>query len=563
MIPSALKEWRDRNFKDYEIRKCFRSKEIELYLQGPPAITIELAGLSETELLASALQLDFAAANFITRTEFFQYDEWKFLPPTHGADVSVFWLPILSISGGGISIPLELIDQITYGVNARLANGASTYVLLPEPSVSSAFYADSLEEARTRFNLDLQSRFQDEKNVVFLSWENWLGVNTISTWTAPRFWEIGRMPGSPSLVSHIAKMLGSYIRNDFGFGIKAIAVDLDDTLWSGIVGDQGVDGLMLDQFGEGRSHLELQRFLVDQYSKGIFLGIVSKNDPRIAKEAFLGRPEMLIEETQIAYWGVTWEKKSESIGKMAEALNIHPTSIVFIDDSEFEISEVKIAYPGIQTILVEDDRSSFLEKLQNTGLFQLTRQNSTRTIDFKVPEVQTKEIKDNQFRLEVKQTPLKLEHLDRAASLINKTNQFNLTSNRSSRSKLWDLAQNPDSMVMVYEVDENTQSKGIMSVLVVDSSNGALRIDDWVLSCRAFSRGLEWWILGDLGRQLAFKKIYSIKCELRKTDRTSYIEKFMAQLRDANLIDLDHNLNIEGLLESELLLREIKGIVND
>jgi predicted enzyme involved in methoxymalonyl-ACP biosynthesis len=118
-------------------------------------------------------------------------------------------------------------------------------------------------------------------------------------------------------------------------------------------------------------------------------------------------------------------------------------------------------------------------------------------------------------------------------------------------------------MVMVYEVEENSQSKGIMSVLVVNGSSGALRIDDWVLSCRAFSRGIEWWILGDLGRLLASKELYSIKCELRKTDRTSYIEKFIAQLRDANLIDLDHNLNVKAVLESELLSRKIKGIFND
>ncbi len=563
MSLAILSEWIERNFKDFEVRKCFKSNEMQLFLQGPRTMVLEIAGLSETELLASALQLDFAAVNHVTGIEKFQYDEWKYLPCTSGIDVSIFWLPILSVSGGGISIPSQLVDQTANAINRRIENGASVYVLLPEPSISSSFYGDSLEESRLKFTSDLQSRFEDKKGVVFLTWENWLGVSTISNWSAPRFWEIGRMPGSPSLLSHIAKFLGSYIRNDFGFGIKAIAVDLDDTIWSGIVGDQGVDGLMLDQFGEGRSHLELQRFLIDQYSKGIFLGIVSKNDPGIVKEAFLGRPEMLIQETQIAYWGVTWEKKSESIGKMAEALNIHPTSIVFIDDSEFEISEVKSAYPGIQTILVEDDRSSFLEKLANTGLFQFTRQNSTRTNDLKVPEFQKEKIQANHFKIEVKQAPLKLDHLDRAASLVNKTNQFNLTSNRSSRSKLWDLAQNPDSMVMVYEVDENAQSKGIMSVLVVDGSNSALRIDDWVLSCRAFSRGIEWWILRDLGRQLASKKIYSIKCELRKTDRTSYIEKFIAQLRDANLIDLDHNLNVKAILESEQLLRKIKGIVND
>lgn len=563
MIPIALKEWRDRDFKDYEVRKCFRSKEMELYLQGPTAITIELAGLSETELLASALQLDFAAANFITRIEFFQYDEWKFLPPTQGVDVSVFWFPILSISGGGISIPLELIDQITNAVIARLANGASTYILLPEPSVSSAFYADSLEEARKRFIHDLQSKFQDENNVVFLSWENWLSISAISTWSAPRFWEIGRMPGSPSLVSHIAKMLGSYIRNDFGFGIKAIAVDLDDTIWSGIVGDQGVESLMLDQFGEGRSHLELQRFLVDQHNKGIFLGVVSKNDSAVVKEAFLRRSEMLIMESQIAYWGVSWEKKSESIGKMAEALNIHPTSIVFIDDSEFEISEVKSAYPSIRTIHVAEDRSSFLEKIQKTGLFQITRQNPARTVETNVHENLPGSTQDPKFKVEVKQFPLNLDHLERATSLVNKTNQFNLTSNRTSRARLWDLAQNPGCLVMVYEVDENSQSKGIMSVLVTDYSGDVMRIEDWVLSCRAFSRGIEWWILWNIAKQLDSKGIGLILCQLNKTDRTSYIEKFMDQIRNAGLIDLNHNLKIKDVLESEFVLNEIRGLVND
>lgn len=563
MIPETLKEWRVRNFKDYEVRKCFRSKELELYFQGPTEITIELAGLSETELLASALQLDFAEASFVTRTEFFQYDEWKFLPPTQGVDVSVFWLPILAISGGGISIPSDVVNQITNAVNARLANGASTYILLPEPSVSSNFYADSLEAARKIFILDLQDRFQNRKNVVFLSWENWLGINAISSWSAPRFWEIGRIPGSPNLVSHIAKMLGSYIRNDFGFGIKAIAVDLDDTIWSGIVGDQGVESLMLDQFGEGRSHLELQRFLVDQYNKGIFLGIVSKNDPAIIKEVFVGRSEMLIKEAQIAYWGITWEKKSESIRKMADALNIHPTSILFIDDSEFEISEVKGAHPGIRTIHVTEDRNSLLEELQKTGLFQITRQNPTRTVELNKPENRAGATQDSKFIMEVKQFPLNLDHLDRASSLLNKTNQFNLTSNRTGRARLWELAQNPDCLAMVYEVDENSQSKGIMSVLVIDNSKDVMRIEDWVLSCRAFSRGIEWWILWSIAKELDSRGIGFLKCQLNITDRTSYIENFMDQIRSANLIDLDHNLKVKTILESKFVLDEIRGIVND
>jgi FkbH-like protein len=560
VIPDSLIDWKKNNFKDFEIRRSIRSAELQLYLQNPAAITLELIGLSETELLSAGIQLDFAASNVITRVENFMFDEWKFLPLAHGIDVSVFWFPILSVSGGGISIPPELVSQITHSVNERLASGASVYILLPEPSVSSAFFGDTLEESRQRFNLELQKCFEDKQGVVFLPWENWLGVNAISSWSAPRFWEIGRMPGSPTLVSHIAKLIGSYIRNDLGFGIKAIAVDLDDTIWSGIVGDQGVEGLMLDQFGEGRSHLELQRFLVDQYRKGIFLGIISKNDPRIVKKAFQNRSEMILKESQIAFWGVTWSKKSASIGKMAEKLNIHPTSIVFIDDSEFEISEVESVYPGIRTIHVDGDRSLILEKLQHSGLFQYTRQHPMRTMGLEITENLTNTTRDNQFSLQVKNSPLDLDHLDRAASLINKTNQFNLTSNRTGRAKLWELAQDRDSLVEVYEILENEQSKGIMSILVVENTRNVMEITDWVLSCRAFSRGIEWWILQNMALQLKSKGISSIKCELKKTDRTSYIEKFIGQIREENLIDADHFLDIQKILESKFIANEIEGI---
>jgi predicted enzyme involved in methoxymalonyl-ACP biosynthesis len=116
---------------------------------------------------------------------------------------------------------------------------------------------------------------------------------------------------------------------------------------------------------------------------------------------------------------------------------------------------------------------------------------------------------------------------------------------------------------MVYEVVENTQSKGIMSVLVTDNSRDVLRIEDWVLSCRAFSRGIEWWILWNIAKQLDSKGISLIRCQLNKTDRTSYIENFMEQIRAADLIDLDHSLKIKSILESEFVLNEIRGLVND
>jgi predicted enzyme involved in methoxymalonyl-ACP biosynthesis len=102
-----------------------------------------------------------------------------------------------------------------------------------------------------------------------------------------------------------------------------------------------------------------------------------------------------------------------------------------------------------------------------------------------------------------------------------------------------------------------------MSVLVTDNSGDVMRIEDWVLSCRAFSRGVEWWILWNIAKQLDSKGIGLIRCQLNKTDRTSYIENFMEQIQAADLIDLDHNLKIKSILESEFVLNEIRGLVND
>jgi FkbH-like protein len=546
-----LSEWRIRDFKDYEIRNCLKSPELSSFLGTSPVISVEILGLSETELLASALQIDFAASNLAVRFETFRFDEWKFLHPTKGIDACIFWLPILAISNGGIEISSTLISELTNAVDLRLKKGSSVYVLLPEPSISSVFLGDSLEASRLEFIRHVQSNFQYSENLVFLPWESWLGVNHISNWAAPKFWEVARIPGNTAMISSIAKSIASTIRNDFGFGIKAIAVDLDDTLWSGIVGDVGIDGLELDEYGEGRSHLELQRFLVDQYRRGIYIGIVSKNDQKMVDRVFEDRTEMLLSKENVSFWGVNWDRKSTSILAMAKHLNIHPSSIVFIDDSEFEISEVRNAIPGLLTIHVPGDRTKFLESLQKTGIFQGSRQNIIRRSDL-TPTVQTAVLGENSYNIEIRPLELNLDHLDRASTLIIKTNQFNLTSNRTSRSKLWEMAQNSDSYVIAYEIDENFHPKGIMSVIVVEKQNDHFAIKDWVLSCRAFSRGIEWWILKDIAKRLAKNDITHLRCNFHKTDRTSYLENFLKELTLSGLLEANGNLNIRAILDSQI-----------
>ena len=547
-----LSEWRVRDFKDYEIRNCHKSKELSDFMAAAPAISVEILGLSETELLASAVQLDFAASNLSVRLQTYRFDEWRFLEPTKGIDTCIFWLPILAISNGGLEISSSLLGDLTKAINLRLQGGSSVYVLLPEPSISSVFLGDSLEESRIDFIRNLNSNFEHSKNLVLLPWENWLGVKNISNWAAPKFWEVARMPGSTGVISCIAKSVASTIRNDFGFGIKAIAADLDDTLWSGIVGDVGVEGLGLDQYGEGRSHLEFQRFLVDQFRKGIFIGVISKNDQKMVDKAFENRTEMLLKKDHVAFWGVNWDKKSTSILAMAEQLNIHVSSIVFIDDSEFEIAEVRNAIPEIQTIHVSGDRTTFLETLRKTGIFHGSRQNSSRTSIGSTPILQTTNRSENSYTIEIRSLEVSLDHLDRASNLIVKTNQFNLTSNRTSRSQLWELAQKPDCCVIAYEIDENSDPKGIMSVVVIEKRNEDFAVKEWVLSCRAFSRGVEWWILKDIANRLAKDGVTRVVFAMQKTDRTTYLENFHKELALSGLLEADGNLNIHAILSSDI-----------
>ncbi len=547
-----LSEWRIRDFKDYEIRNCLKSRELSDFLAASPAISVEILGLSETELLASAVQLDFAASNLSARLQTYRFDEWKFLEPTKGIDTCIFWLPILAISNGGLEISPLLFGELTNAITLRLQRGSSVYILLPEPSISSVFLGDSLEESRIAFIRNFHSNFEHSKNLILIPWENWLGVKNISNWAAPKFWEVARIPGNTGLISCIAKSIASTIRNDFGFGIKAIAVDLDDTLWSGIVGDVGIEGLGLDQYGEGRSHLEFQRFLVDQFRKGIFLGVISKNDQKMVDKAFENRPEMLLTKDHVAFWGVSWDRKSNSILAMAKHLNIHVNSIVFIDDSEFEISEVRNALPEMQTIYVSGERTIFLETLRKTGIFHGSRQNSRRTSNGSTPIFQTADQGENSYSIEIRSLEVSLDHLDRASNLIVKTNQFNLTSNRTSRSELWELAQKPDCYVLAYEIDENSEPKGIMSVVVIEKKNDYFAIKDWVLSCRAFSRGVEWWILKDLAKRLAIDGVTRVACTLQKTDRTSYLENFFEELILSGLLEADGSLDIHAILGWEI-----------
>ncbi len=524
-------KWNHNLFADYEIRRLAKAITADHSLvEGTKCIAIEIAGLAESSLIRDSLIVDFKLSGYQTSITSYHFDEWLVVPNSPKSDISVFWLPFMGLTSGGTKFNFEDISEIVSIIEARLARGVAVYVLLPEASTSSELYVDSLEKKRVEFSDKLKLYFSNSSGITLLSSEVWLGSLNFGDWVDPRLWEIGRFAGNNVLIPSIARRLGSIIRNDLGLGIKAIAVDLDDTLWGGIVGDDGVDGVQLDSFESGRSFLELQRFLVDQHQQGIFIGILSKNSLGTAQRVFFERSEMILRNEHIDFWGVNWQDKSLNLTEMAKSLNIHPDSIVFIDDSAFEISLMNSSLPAVATILLPENRAEQMNLLINSGFFNRSRYGVRSSMSSKPTDFAVANEVMSTFAIQVIPREVSIDNLDRIVSLLNKTNQFNLTSARMTRSSVWDLSTNKDSYVRAFEIVENGSTKGIMSVIAIDVSSGVPVIVEWVLSCRAFSRGIELKILNEVlnwVRPLGFKTII---CKLNRSDRTEYLELFLKTL---------------------------------
>ncbi len=296
---------------------------------------------------------------------------------------------------------------------------------------------------------------------------------------------------------------------------KCIAVDCDNTLWGGIIGEDGLDGIILGGDFPGSAHQVLQEQLLRLRQNGVLIAIVSKNEPEAVAEVFERHRGMVLEPSDIAAWRVNWQPKSENIRSLAAELNFGADEFVFLDDSSFEINEVRSALPEVTVLRVPEEPAEIPELLSRSSLFRGMKPNeddqwrTARVQEERDRKAAGGAMSHEQFLdslgLRVVVHEMAPEQLERTTQLINKTNQFNLTTIRRSADEVSRLATATSSKVLTCTVSDRFGEYGLVGVVILTGTDSETwEIDTYLLSCRVLGRGVEFGILA-MAKQLAYK----------------------------------------------------------
>ncbi len=304
---------------------------------------------------------------------------------------------------------------------------------------------------------------------------------------------------------------------------KCLILDLDNTLWGGVIGDDGIEGIQLGHgLGIGRAFTDLQLWAKKLQQRGIILCIVSKNDEAVAKQPFLNHPDMVLRLDDIAVFIANWQTKVDNIRAIQQVLNIGFDSMVFLDDNPFERAIVREHIPGITVPELPEDPAEYLEYLYSLNLFETA---SASEVDNK----RTRQYQQEAQRMKLKSTfanehefleslgmqatvePFNTFNTPRVAQLTQRSNQFNLRTVRYSEDDIKQLAQAPEVIDMAFSLKDRFGDHGLIAVVVMRPLDAeSLLVDTWLMSCRVLKRGMECFTLNQMveaARSRGYKRI--------------------------------------------------------
>jgi FkbH-like protein len=322
-------------------------------------------------------------------------------------------------------------------------------------------------------------------------------------WFDARLWNETKTAVSfdcqPLYADRLAATLGAL----FGKSKKCLVLDLDNTLWGGVIGDDGLPGIRLGVGNpEGEAFLEFQRYVKALKERGVLLAVASKNEPENALAPFREHPDMVLKERDISCLVANWEPKDGSLRQIAHRLNIGLDALVFFDDNPAERQLVRARLPEVTVVEVPADPSLFTRALDAANLFDalaVTEDDKVRGDFFQQnnarDELEAGAASYDDFlrRLEMRAfiAPIDGQNLARTVQLINKTNQFNLTTRRMTEAEVQALVANDAVYTSTIRLDDRFGSNGLISVVIGRVVGDSLDIETWLMSCRVLKRGVE------------------------------------------------------------------------
>jgi FkbH-like protein len=359
-------------------------------------------------------------------------------------------------------------------------------------------------------------------------------------WFDPVLWEIAKQYPAAEAMPELGHSITSAVRAAYGLTMKCIALDLDGTLWGGVIGEDGLSGIQLGGTAAGEAYVSFQRYLKSVSQQGTLLAVCSKNNDEDARLPFRSHPDMVLTESDIACFVANWENKQDNLRTIAQTINIGLDSIVFVDDNPAERARMRQNFPEVEVVELPADPAGFIRALSAPRFFEksaLTAEDRARTESIR------QNVERGQFAatagsvddylaglgIKVHLSSFDDSNLTRVVQLINKTNQFNVTTRRRTDAEVRALLSD-GCYTQAMRVADRYGDSGLTGVLIAVPEDGQLRLDTWLMSCRVMGRRLEEAMFAALVGYARRNNFGSILCEFIRTPKNVVVEDLFERM---------------------------------
>jgi FkbH-like protein len=428
----------------------------------------------------------------------------------------------------------------------RLSDSFSCHIVQPSfdyPACEAyGLLAGVLPGGRTRMIdlLNLRLREEAPPNVSIVDMAAAQREAGTKRWEDELHWTRYRHHPAPEALPELAEAYMSHVRAILGLSRKVLVTDLDNTLWKGVIGEDGLDGIGIGQgtgSPEAEAHLHLQEYMLDLKRRGILLAVCSKNNLDDAQLPFLRHPQMALRLEDFAAFRANWEDKVTNLRAIASDLSLGLDSFVFLDDNPLEREWVRSQLPEVAIVELGSSPFHSADRLDRGRYFEalsLSGEDLARAEQYRV-EAQRESLRTTSASLESFLEKLRLEasveaidakNLARVTQLVNKTNQFNVTTPRYTEAQVRALAEDPQGWAGAFRMSDRMGSYGLIGVLFCRPADraGAWEIDTWLMSCRTLGRQMEKFMLDRLVDAAIERRIRHILGVYRPTPRNGLVK---------------------------------------
>ena len=357
----------------------------------------------------------------------------------------------------------------------------------------------------------------------------------------PQLFYIAKMPIQVDFLPQIAKRVFDTVEALAGHFRKCAVLDLDNTLWGGVVGDDGMEGIRIGELKDGKIYSDLQRYFKALRNRGILLAVCSKNEYDAAIRPFREHPEMVLREDDFVMFVANWEDKASNIRRIRETLNIGMDSIVFIDDNPFERNAVRSQIADLTVPELPPEPEKYLDFLRKSNLFEtvsVSGEDAKRTQQYREEAQRTESAATfasydeylQSLEMVAEAKPFDEFHFARIAQLTQRSNQFNLRTVRYTESDIKRIADDDHFITLYFTLRDKFGDHGLISVVILEKrDNGTLFVNEFLMSCRVLKRGMEEFIINKIVSTAKENGFTLVEGEYIRTQKNAMVAQLYTQ----------------------------------